>query len=236
MSIFKPVRLACPSCGAGVDFQAVSSVNADRAPHLRQQIVDETFQREACAACGTTFRLSPKFSLIDHGRDSWIAVLPATERDEWPEHEKAAAASFERAYGAGASPSIRKIGSTIRRRLVFGWAALREKLVAQDLHLDDLALELTKMALLRSSGSAPIGASTELRLLGGDATRLAFAWLLSSDESLVEGLEVERAAYDEIAADTGGDWAELRADFDGALFVDMGRLTIATSLDTSPSP
>src|SRR4029450_11452585 len=102
---------------------------------------------EECAACGMSFRLAPKFSLIDHGRDSWIAVLPATERVEWPEHEPAAAASFEAAYGAGASPGIRKIGSTIRRRLVFGWAALREKLVAQDLHLDDLALELTKMAL-----------------------------------------------------------------------------------------
>jgi len=229
MSIFKTVRLACPSCGEGVDFQAVSSVNADRAPHLRQQIVDETFQREECAACGTSFRLAPSFSLIDHGRESWIAVLPATERGEWPEHEKAAAASFERAYGPGASPNIRKIGGTIRRRLTFGWAGIREKLVAQDLHLDDLTLELTKMALLRSSGSAPVGASTELRLLGGDATRLAFGWLLSGDESLVEGLEVERAAYDEIAADAGGDWAELRADFDGALFVDMGRLTIATA-------
>ena len=229
MSIFRTVRLACPSCGAGVDFQAVSSVNADRAPHLRRQIVDETFQREECAACGTSFRLAPKFSLIDHGRDAWIAVLPASERAEWPEHEQAAAASFERAYGAGASPNIRKMGSSMRRRLVFGWAALREKLLAQDLHLDDLALELTKMALLRSAGSAPIGAGTELRLLGGDATRLAFGWLLASDESLVEGLEIERAAYQEVAGDTSGDWAELRADFEGALFVDMGRLTIATA-------
>jgi CpXC protein len=229
MSIFRPVRLACPSCGEGVSFQAVSSVNADRAPHLRRQIVDETFQREECAACGTSFRLAPSFSLVDHGRDSWIAALPAGERGEWPEHETAAAASFARAYGPGASPGIREIGSAIRRRVTFGWAAIREKLVAQDMHLDDLTLELTKMALLRSSGSAPIGASTELRLLGGDATRLAFGWLLSSDESLVEGLEVERAAYDEIAADAGGDWADLRADFDGALFVDMGRLTIATA-------
>jgi hypothetical protein len=229
MSIFKTIRLACPSCGEGVDFQAVASVNADRAPHLRQEIVDETFQREACAACGTTFRLSPSFSLIDHGRDSWIAVLPATERVAWPEHEEAAAASFERAYGAGASPNIRRIGSTIRRRVTFGWAAIREKLVAQDLGLDDVTLELTKMALLRGVASAPIGAETELRLLGGDATRLAFGWLVSSDESLVEGLEIERAAYDEIAEDAGGDWTELRAEFDGALFVDMGRLTIATS-------
>ena len=230
MSMFKTIRLACPSCGEGVDFQAVASVNADRAPALRRAILDESFQREACASCGTTFRLAPRFSLIDHGRMWWIAVLPIADRVEWAQHEQAAAASFERAYGSAASATIRKIGATLRRRVVFGWAAVREKLLADDLGLDDVALELTKTALLGSVASAPIGASTELRLLGGDATRLAFGWILSSDESLIEGLQVERSAYDEVAADANGEWAELRAELEGGLFVDMGRLTIAPAV------
>ena len=84
------------------------------------------------------------------------------------------------------------------------------------------------MALLRSAASAPIGATPSCASSAATPRGFAFGWLLSSD-ALVEGLEVERAAYDEIAADAGGDWAELRAEFDGALFVDMGRLTIATA-------
>ena len=89
------------------------------------------------------------------------------------------------------------------------------------------------MSLLRSVASAPIGAETELRLLGGDGDppRLRLAGL--ERRIAGRGPGVEHAAYEEIAQDAGGDWAELRADFDGALYVDMGRLTIATSSDAA---
>src|SRR5688572_5315377 len=109
MSIFKPIQLACPSCGAGVEFQAVASVNACRAPALRTAILVESFQREACAACGTSFRLAPSVSLIVHPRWMWLAALPIERRSAWPKEEIAAQAAFDRAYGAGASPGIRRI-------------------------------------------------------------------------------------------------------------------------------
>ena len=49
---------------------------------------------------------------------------------------------------------------------------IREKLVAQDLGLDDVTLELTKMALLGSVASAPIGRDTELRFQGDGGGKL----------------------------------------------------------------
>lgn len=226
MSIFKPIQLACPSCGAGVEFQAVASVNAGRAPALRTAILAESFQREACTACGTSFRLAPRFSLIDHPRRMWLAVLPIERRSAWPEEEIAAQAAFERAYGAGASPGIRRIGATLRRRLVFGWSGVREKLLADELGIDDVVLELVKLAVLGSVDAAPIGGDAELRLLGGDAARLGFAWLHAADERPIERLEVPREVCDEVA---GPAWDELRAELGAGLYVDIGRLTVATT-------
>ena len=37
------------------------------------------------------------------------------------------------------------------------WPALREKVVCQDAGLDDVELELTKMAILRNVAGSPIG-------------------------------------------------------------------------------
>ena len=230
MSVFRPVDLPCPDCGATVRFELVASVNADRAPALRAAIVDESFQRETCPACGTTFRVEPSFSLIDHGRRVWIAALPLAERARWQAAEARAGETFDRAYGARASPSIRAIGAEMRKRVVFGWGALREKLLCDDLGLDDTTLELTKIAVLGSVSSAPLGRDTELRFQGEGGGKLQFAWIAVAGEAPLEWLAVERAAYDEIATDAGGDWAELRADLGGgAAYVDMNRLIIATA-------
>ena len=230
MSVFRPVELPCPDCGAAVRFEVVASVNADRAPAFRAAIVAESFQREACPACGTTFRVEPSFSLIDHGRRIWVAALPLAERARWQAAEARAGETFERAYGVRASTTIRAIGAELRKRIVFGWGALREKLVCDDLGLDDTTLELTKIAVLGSASSAPLGRDTELRLQGAGEGKLQFAWLAVSSEVPLEWLSVERAAYDEIAADAGGDWAELRADLgSGAAYVDMNRLIITAA-------
>jgi hypothetical protein len=229
MSVFRNVTLPCPGCGAGVDFALVASVNAGRAPELRAAILAETFQRESCPACGTSFRVDPRFSLIDHGRRQWIAALPLAARAHWAAEEATALASFERAYVAGATATIRSIGATLRRRVTFGWAGLREKLLCDELGLDDVELELCKLAVLRSAASAPVDRRTELRLQAGDGERLYLAWLQSAGEQRIETLSIARAACAEIAADAEGDWAELRAELSAGPFVDIARLTIAAT-------
>ena len=56
---------------------AVGSVNADRRPDLRQDILEDRFQDAACAACNKSFRLQPQFNYLDAGRGQWIAAMPA---------------------------------------------------------------------------------------------------------------------------------------------------------------
>lgn len=235
MSVFRAVELACPGCARPVRVELVASVNLDRSPALRRAIVDESFQREICPDCGTSFRIDPRFALIDHGRQRWIAALPLARRPHWAGEERTAQATFERAYGAQASPTIGAIGATLRRRVTFGWAGLREKLLCDELGIADLTLELLKTAVLASAASAPLGRASELRLDGQDGQggeRLRLAWLRSSDEQPLEWLHVQRAALAQIEADAGDAWAELRAGFDGALFVDIARLIITPTEDT----
>ena len=225
MSQFTIATAVCPACAAEVPFDLVRSVNADRMPSLRAAIVARTFQSKACPTCGTEFRVEPEFNYVEHGRDLWIAALPLERLPHWQDEEAAAEARFERVYGARASPLIQSIGKRLARRLAFGWAAVREKLVAADLGLDDVTLELCKSAVLRASASAPVGLGAELRLVGADATHLRLAWLRSSDESALESIRAGRALYDEIAADASGDWAPLRAQLAG-MYVDLGRLLV----------
>ena len=226
MSQFSIGNLACPACGAAVVFDLVDSVNADRAPELRKAILDGTFQRTTCATCGSDFRIEPDFNYVEHGRDLWVAVLPLERLPRWREDEADAEARFERIYGRRSSPRIRAIGERLRRRLAFGWAAIREKLVIDDLGLDDVTVELCKSAVLGASSSAPVGLGAELRLIGGDETDLHFAWLRSDNEQLAEAIRVGRALYREIAADEDGDWQALRAQLGEGMFVDLGRLLI----------
>lgn len=226
MSIFHSVHAICGHCGTRNEVERTASVNADRAPELRQAILDGTFQRETCTKCGTVLRLPPHLTYLDVGRDQWVLVEPADSIGRWKEVEASARKTWDRAFGAGATPQGREMGKTMDVRLVFGWTALREKLLCKELGLDDVTLEMLKLDLLRDMGEAPMTDQTELRLRGGSAETLQFDWLELASERAIEGFEVPRADYDEIAADPD-EWAELRTRFDGALLVDWRRLMFA---------
>lgn len=223
MSIFHVVQAVCSHCGTHNEAERTASVNADRRPDLRQEILDGTFQRETCTKCSTVLRLRPHLVYLDIGREQWVMVEPADSIEHWQQIEADAHKTWDRAFGSGATPQGREMGQTMQVRLVFGWTALREKLLCRELGLDDVIIEMLKLDLLRDMGDAPIADQTELRLRGGNAETLQFDWLELASERAIEGVEVPRADYDEIVADPD-EWAELRARFDGALLVDWRRL------------
>jgi hypothetical protein len=228
MSMFRTVKLKCPECATPVDFKAVLSVNADRRSDLRAAILDGTFQRQPCPSCGKDFRLDPAFTYIDVGRGQWIAVHPVAKLGQWKELEEQARATFGQAYGPNAPALVRKKGAGIKPRIAFGWSGLREKLAAADHQLDDVTLELAKLAILRSSETSPLSNANDLRLTGVDGERLLMAWMRSTDETIVEGLRVPLTVYAEIAADTAS-WQSLRDELSAGLFVDMNRLLVASA-------
>jgi len=223
MSLFKTTALDCPACARPLSFETVHSVNADRRPDLRAAILDGSFQRMKCPHCGASFRLDCDFTLLDIGRGQWIVAAPVAAIVHWQAREAQAREMFERAYGAQAPAVAREVGQGLRPRIVFGWPALREKLVVADLGLDDVALEAVKATVLRSSGTIPGRAVAELRLVAADGDQLLLAWQRSYDGAAGDVLSAPRALHDQIVADAAAGWAAFRAGFEGALFVDLKR-------------
>ena len=204
-------------------------MNADRRPDLKAKMLDGTFQATACAKCGTMLRLPPHLTYLEMQRKLWILVEPASMLEDWPVVENDAIDTLEGAFGAEARESGQAMGERLTPRLVFGWPALREKLICSDLGLEDVTLELMEMAIMRDVQDAPMADQTELRLVGGDASALAFAWVVTASEEVLETLSAPRRIYDGIAEDADA-WAKARAKFDDVLLVDLRRLIAGPAL------
>ena len=226
MSLFVYARSICGQCGAVAEQDLSASVNADRRPDFRQAIIDGTFQAVGCAECGAAMRLPAHLSYLDVGRGQWILTEGIDHLPEWRAVEAEARDIFDRSYGSAAPPIAREIGGELTPRLVFGWPALREKLICHELELDDVTLELLKIAMLRTIPDPPYADAHELRLTGGEDDVLRFSWVEAESESRLGSLDIDRGVYDDIVGDPGG-WSALRGDLVGGFFVDLKRLIFA---------
>lgn len=224
MSLFSPVEALCPKCGLRAPKGLVASVNADRRPDLRADILQGRFQALRCAGCETRWRLPPAFTYMHLDANQWILAEPPDSLAQWRDAEARTQEIFVAGYGPGAPSAARELGAELRCRLVFGWPGLREKLLAHDLGLEDISLELLKMSVLRNVPRPPYADQHELRLNGGDAAMLRLAWIDSRTETRVATLAVPRDAYDDIAADIA--WDALRTELAAGPFVDMNRLLV----------
>lgn len=225
MSIFKEVQVICGNCGHEQAVNLANSVNIDRRPDLRKPILDGSFQAQACAQCSTTMRIPSSMTYIDSARGQWIVVDQIRKIPAWQSTETFVRDLFESAYGAEAPEVAQEMGADLTPRLVFGWPALREKLVAADQSVNDLSLEILKMEILRNVPEPPLADKMELRLTGGTPEELQFTWIETETEAPVSTLAVPRSTYADID-DQPEDWYEVRDKFDGALFVDMTRLLV----------
>jgi hypothetical protein len=225
MSLFRTQTVTCPSCGQTKSVDVFYSVNVDRRPDLREAALDRSFQRQTCERCGAVFRIDPDFNYLDLARGQWIAVHPIDALGRWDEIELEDRAAFDKAYGSAAPGAARDIGNGLTVRIVFGWGAFREKLLAADAGLDDREVELLKIAILRNLERSPLSQDVELRLVDNDGTDLILAWMVARSEEPVEMLRVPRSAYIEVEDDREG-WKELRGQLSAGPFVDMQRLII----------
>jgi hypothetical protein len=220
MSVFETTSIACPSCDSSVDVELVHSVNAVRRPDLRTAILDRSFQSVDCPSCGTTFRVEPRFTYLDIGRKQFVAALPAAELAEWRAAEASAQAAYDRAFGPGSDGEA--LGLDMQARCVFGWLGLNEKLIAREHGIDDVVLEMAKMATMRSLGEVKLGPDHEFRLVGATGDELIVGWLRTSSEEIADEYSVPR----QLLADIEGDpktWVALRAGVSGGMFVDYRR-------------
>lgn len=222
MSIYHPAEQPCPECGALVRYRAYESLNGDRSPKLRQAILDNTFQEETCGACGVSFRLEPELVYFDEELGLWVRVLPLEAQGDWPAAEADTRAVFVQTYGPFAPDPVQALGARLRKRVCFGWAGLREKLVCAQAGIDDATLEVAKAAMLASGQGDNADDEAELRLAVVNEDALEFVWLMGPMEVPMEGLVVPRALLDDIEGAPEA-WAATREAVSGEFFVDMNR-------------
>lgn len=233
MSIFAKVQIPCSQCGADISFRVVDSVNTTREltqPGLRDSILDHTFQKEKCPGCEYDFRIEPKFSYVDLKSGQFIGVWPSANVDECSEYEARTLEVFKGAYGSEASPVAQELGRRLQPRVVFGWNSLNEKLIAHDAGIDEVTLELAKLAIIRSGDVFMDSKHQELRLLGVDEN-LVLGWFAQGSEMLNEEVTVSKDILEEIESEPEA-WQELRDDLVGGLFVDYRKLFLAAEATT----
>jgi hypothetical protein len=229
MSIFRTAQVTCPSCDGTVTFSLVHSVNADRRADLRDAILNRSFQMQPCPSCGYEFRMEPEFSYMHMGRGQFLAVWPSTAVENFESYEERSRYRFEQAYGADAPPEARDIGRLLTPRIVFGWIGLNEKLIAQDAGVDDVLLELAKLALIRTDPEGTgLSTETELRLIGVEETKLVLGWFPSGKENLLNVVAVSKDLLQEIESQPD-QWRELRDELAKSYFVDYRRFFVAVA-------
>lgn len=224
MSLFDSIEIACPACGRSTEIAAVKSINADRRPDLRTAVLEDCLQRLTCAGCGAAVRLEPQLLYLSLQDGLWIIAQSIADLPSWPAASHEARALFERNFGAAAPGSAGEIGRRLTPRLVFGWPALREKLVCRGAGLDDAVVELAKALLLFSEPAMPAADGTELRLTEAAEDTLRFAWIEQRTGLIREFLTMPRVLLEEVGADPA--WRETGQKLRGWPFVDLQKLLL----------
>lgn len=232
MSLFETTSIQCSVCEKTTDFQAAGSVNADRRPDLREEILANTFQTVACPSCGAAMRLEPIMNYLDVENGLWLAAYPARQIGDYLALEDAVQGLFDASYGAAASESAQEVGALLQPRLTFGWPGTREKLLLRQNGLDDVAIEMLKLELLRRLPEAPLRPGVDLRVIDMTEDTLSFAWIETDSEEVLQEFGCNRALLAEIEGNPEG-WAAIRASLTGGLFVDMQKLYLGEGRDAA---
>jgi hypothetical protein len=222
MSLIFTASMVCPACGAEATLDYPSSINADRRPDLREAILDHSLYTSRCPGCARSLAFDPHMTYLDVARRQWILAEGVHEVGNWQETEANAIGIYDMAFGGTAPEAARTIGRRLVPRLVFGWPALIEKLLCQELGFDDAALEALKFAALRDGPSRTISPTLELRLIGSNEDGLICAWLDPSTGEEFEQIGIPEELYAQVKG--GEAWEPLTKALSGPMFVDMNRV------------
>jgi CpXC motif protein len=148
LSDLAPALARCPRCHAEQPATLFTSLNADLIAAQHADLLDGTFERTACTACGHAFRPEHRLLYTQLSARTWIVMYPVAERRAFRALENIVLATVERELQA-APPAAAQLLSGVRRRLVFGQHMLTEAVRAQAAGLDPALLECAKLFAIR---------------------------------------------------------------------------------------
>jgi predicted nucleic-acid-binding Zn-ribbon protein len=220
VSVFRPVPLQCPVCGAAQTVTLAVSLNGPRVPEILDEIRCGSFHHITCPECAADYYADGPLIYIDFERKRWIGEFPHAWECSWATLEQQPLASFRRAMIDMAPPFLRDESAGFTIRTVFGLDALAEKIAVLDAGLDDRAIEIVKLAaLLRTT--TPLHPSQRPRFVRRDEDAILLR--LGGDDR-DDVLRVPVDVIDEVVRDTT--WKLLTQELADAQYVDIGRLMV----------
>ncbi|MCG8420323.1 MAG: CpXC domain-containing protein [Proteobacteria bacterium] len=232
MPTYQMRALECPLCGTTSERSVAVSIDAGRSQKTRQEIMQGRFQRFECNYCGHSYVADGPLIYIDFQNKHWVGVFPRQWEMSWWQWEHEPGAAFSSSMLETSPPVVRSWAPGFTIRAVFGLAALREKLLCCDAGIDDRALEVVKLDLLRSSPHTLFSLDGRPRLVDATADELVFHLVTSLDEwpqisdepqRVPARVRIARQRLDEM---TGSAWQPALSALSQGAYVDIGRLMI----------
>ena len=128
-------EIICPQCNAVTEGKLYTSINATNNPHLRNEVLEEKIFDWTCHACGHKARLTYPLLYNDMKRRFMVYLIPDIDRFQLADNELEE--EFKNLKG-------------IRKRLAPNFNTFKEKIFIFENGLDDMAVELTKLAISES--------------------------------------------------------------------------------------
>jgi len=221
MSIQKQKRFTCPQCTTPNNLDWSGSLNFDRNPDLIQKVLDDTLCVIKCTNCKISFRIEPDFPCFYLTKKYWIVAHPIQLLPQWSDLEKRAFNTFDLALGEKAPSSAAELGKDVSPRIVFGWPALREKILIIQLGLNETAVELAKMIILQNVG--PHAINYEYRLVDTDQDNLIFDSIhLTNRTPEAEQFALLKSTLLDVENDPAA-WSELKQKVTSGIWLDAMR-------------
>ncbi len=214
MSTFVPSTIIC-RCGEHYVVEVANGLHISARPDIREQILAGTFHTFSCPGCGAKAIVDKLLSFTDFPNRLWFTVAPSTALPWRRRYLDIARQGFDDTMTRNAPPLVIGWSGEMKRRLLFGLAALREKLVAFDAGLDDRVLELLKIQLVRDLGES-FSATDYFHLVAATPEQLVLD--KRHDDGAIRQARVPRALYDALARTADLEQTIALAFPDGLLF------------------
>ena len=128
-------EIICPKCNEITEGKLYTSINATNNPHLRNEVLEENLFHWRCHSCGHEARLTYPLLYNDMKKRFMVYLIPEIDRFQLADNELEE--EFKNLKG-------------IRKRLAPDFNTFKEKLFIFENGLDDMAVEMTKLAISES--------------------------------------------------------------------------------------
>lgn len=203
MSKLQHVEVECPVCCLPQQITRFESLNAQRLPHIVEEILDGRFAEITCDGCGETWRPPQKMLFADLPNRLWVVMHPPSDRTHRESLEAGVLDYFAEEFGRAPSMVIQAL-SECQVLLVFGHDRLAEAIRLSRSGIPQPLVECLKLLVMRDSlADFYVLGPVELIYEGNADGVITFGVHRLDDGARVKAVEVPFDRLGEVAGQQG---------------------------------